>query len=282
MKYHHPALTSLLDTESDVSELKNSSQGHITRLALKAIEKKKVKKNALTIKKQAIEGDLFPQFDVIETFPSKNGKTTIYHLVKCTEPNNHVCCKVLNKNANKIDQDIFLNEARRLELSQHPGVTRFIEFGHVFHRAYIMCEWAVGRSLAEIMDFSLGKGFRHDHIDGFIHQVAGAIEHMHAQGICHLDIKPSNVIVCDDDTIKLIDFGAARYIDRPEAHIQVSLKYVSPLYLASKIAKAKDDVYSLAVLTAHLFIGVAFDDLRFQDAIKKKVCGHSNTCMAFN
>lgn len=243
------------------------NQSHVRRLAIKAIERKK-KINPLMIADQKQENNLFSQFDVLEHFPSKNGKTTLYHLAKRDAPNQHFCCKVLNENANMLARNMILNEGRRLKSSQHPNVIKFIKSGNVFNRPYIMCEWITGCSLAQKIHSN--EVFPLEKIISFVYQVADALECMHARGICHLDIKPSNVMVTENDIIKLIDFGSARYINIPEAYIEVSLKYASPLYLSSGVAKAQDDVYSLALLTAHLFIGGKYDDAWNEVLTQKK------------
>lgn len=110
------------------------------------------------------------------------------------------------------------------------------------------------------MERHSSKGFRHDHIAWLVYQLAGALEFMHTRGICHLDIKPSNVLVSEGDYVKLIDFGAARYIGEVESHAEASLSYASPLYLETGTTEPQDDVYSLALLTGHLFIGSIFGD----------------------
>ncbi|MDF5393538.1 protein kinase family protein, partial [Vibrio parahaemolyticus] len=74
------------------------------------------------------------------------------------------------------------------------------------------------------------------------------------------DIKPSNVLVSEGDYVKLIDFGAARYIGETEPYAEASLSYASPLYIETGIAEPQDDVYSLALLAGHLFLGSIFGD----------------------
>ena len=260
-----------------MSKITDPNLGHITKLALKAIENKKSKNTlALNIKKDFIECDFFSQFDLLERFISKNGQTSLYHLAKSNDPTQQFCCKVRNKREENTESDIFekiretdfSNEAYRLALSQHPNVMKFIECGLISGTPYMMCEWAPGQSLSNIIQTHEKEEFIFHHIAVLIRQLASAIEYMHSQGVCHLDIKPSNVIVCDDDTVKLIDFGSSRYTDKPETQIDVSLKYASPLYLGSGIAKTQDDVYSLGMLTAHLFIGASFNDEVYQNIIK--------------
>nr|WP_239032636.1 protein kinase [Vibrio sp. MMG023] len=247
--------------ECRVSDKQGAAKGYIDQLVVKAIEKKKQNEQRLAQKnKPKLEYVLFSQFDVLDTLPSKNGRTTVYHLAKKGQPEKQICCKVVNEEAPEVASKMLVNEASRLEISQHPSVAEFIKVGNEFERPYLMYEWIQGESLAEKMERHSTKGFRHDHIAWLVYQLAGALEFMHTRGICHLDIKPSNVLVSEGDYVKLIDFGAARYIGETETHAEASLSYASPLYLETGTTEPQDDVYSLALLTGHLFIGAIFGD----------------------
>ena len=244
-----------------MSDKQGAAKGYIDQLVVKAIEKKKQNEQRLAQKnKPKLEYVLFSQFDVLDTLLSKNGRTTVYHLAKKGQPEKQICCKVVNEDAPDIANKMLVNEASRLELSQHPSVADFIKIGNEFERPYLMYEWIQGESLAEKMERHSSKGFRHDHIAWLVYQLAGALEFMHTRGICHLDIKPSNVLVSEGDYVKLIDLGAARYIGENESHAEASLSYASPLYLETGTTEPQDDVYSLALLTGHLFIGSIFGD----------------------
>ncbi|KIP71999.1 protein kinase [Vibrio harveyi] len=244
-----------------MSDKQGAAKGYIDQLVVKAIEKKKQNEQRLAQKnKPKLEYVLFSQFDVLDTLPSKNGRTTVYHLAKKGQPEKQICCKVVNEEAPEVASKMLVNEASRLEISQHPSVAEFIKVGNEFERPYLMYEWIQGESLAEKMERHSTKGFRHDHIAWLVYQLAGALEFMHTRGICHLDIKPSNVLVSEGDYVKLIDFGAARYIGETETHAEASLSYASPLYLQTGTTEPQDDVYSLALLTGHLFIGAIFGD----------------------
>ncbi|MGF1727563.1 serine/threonine protein kinase [Photobacterium nomapromontoriensis] len=244
-----------------MSDKQEATKGYIDQLVVKAIEKKKQVEQRLANKnKPKLEYVLFSQFDVLDTLASKNGRTTVYHLAKKGNSGKQICCKVVNDDAPNIANKMLINEASRLEISQHPSVAEFIKIGTEFERPYLMYEWIQGESLAEKMARHSTKSFRHDHIAWLVYQLAGALEFMHTRGICHLDIKPSNVLVSEDDYVKLIDFGAARYIGESESHAEASLSYASPLYLETGTTEPQDDVYSLALLTGHLFLGAIFGD----------------------
>ncbi|MGF1742213.1 protein kinase [Vibrio profundum] len=228
----------------------------INGLVTKAIDRKKSHEKELARKlKPKLELVLLSQFEILETLNSKNGRTTLYHLIKKDEPNQHICCKVINENTPEISHSLLLEEASRLELSQHPGVIDFIKLGTEFDRPYLMYEWVNGESLAQKLDRYKGKGFRADHVAWLVYQLAGALEYMHTKGICHLDIKPANIIISEEDTVKLIDFGSARYVDEAASYAEVSMSYASPKYIESGFAVPQDDVYALAMLAGHLLLG---------------------------
>lgn len=239
-----------------MSEAQHLENGFINRLVSKAIDKKKANQRNLS-KKQSpkLERVLLSQFEIIETIRPGNGRTTLYHLVKESEPEKHFCCKVPLEGASELACNMLVEEATRMELSQHPAVVDFIKLGTEFDRPYLMYQWAEGESLSQKLNRHQGKGFRADHIAWLIYQVAGALEYMHSKGICHLDIKPSNVILTEDDSVKLIDFGAARCARESSTDIELSPAYASPNYLKTTVADPQDDVYSLAMLAGHLFIG---------------------------
>lgn len=239
-----------------MSKQQSSANEFINQLVVNAIEKKKKHEKALADKnKPTLEHALFSQFDVLETIESKNTKTTLYHLAKKGEVDKQICCKVLNENTPDYARSMFIAEATHLEISQHPSIAEFIKLGNEFERPYFMYKWAQGESLSEKLTRYSNKGFRHDHIAWLMYQLAGALEYMHTQGVCHLDIKPSNIIVCEDDSVKLIDFGAAQYSGESQEYSEASLSYASPLFLETGKSDPQDDVYSMALLTCCLFLG---------------------------
>ncbi len=248
-----------MSKELQVSEQKGSTANYIDRLVVRAIEKKKQKAQELANKnKPKLEYVLFSHFNVLDTLPSKNGRTTIYHLAQKDDPSKQMCCKIVNEDMSDEIGNLLLEEASRLEISQHPSVAEFVKVSTDFERPYLMYEWVDGESLAEKISRHTTKAFRHDHIAWLVYQLAGALEYMHTRGVCHLDIKPSNILVRSDDVVKLIDFGAARYTGDAIVHAEASLKYASPAYIETAVAQPQDDVYSLALLTCHLFIGSTY------------------------
>jgi len=239
-----------------LSEVDNVKTKFINSIIAKAIEKKNKKKEDIERAKQPKLIDvLSAKFDIVDTITSPSSSTIIYQLAKKDQPDKQICCKTIVNINDESAKKQLLAEASCLEISQHPSVSRFIKVSSELHTPYFMYEWVQGESIAEKVNRYSAKGFRHDHIAWLIYQVAGALEYMHTKGVCHLDIKPSNIIVDEDDAVRLIDFGAAQYINESDGYAEASLGYASPLFIDSHIGEPQDDVYSLAVVVYHLFIG---------------------------
>lgn len=239
-----------------LSEQKSSTSNVISSLVTKAIEKKEQRKLDLELSRRPdFKKILFSQFDILDIITKPERDTVIYHLAKKDDPSKQLCCKTVSNANNKASTSLIVNEASKIEICQHPNIVSFIKTGSEFNTPYFMCEWIDGETLSSKIERYKEKGFRHDHIAWLVYQLAGALEYMHLNGVCHLDVKPSNIIISQDDSLKLIDFGAAQYIGEKNTVIEASLGYASPDYVKHGDGTPQDDVFSLAVMTYHLFVG---------------------------
>ena len=102
-------------------------------------------------------------------------------------------------------------EARALAALRHPGIVTIYEIGEHDGQQFIAMEYLPGRAMRELVD-------RREQLPallGICRRVAVAVAAAHQQGILHRDIKPENVVVCDDGTVKVVDFGLARKLGTP-------------------------------------------------------------------
>ena len=111
----------------------------------------------------------------------------------------------------KKGMESFLNESRRLaKFNTVPGIVSIFDCFAENSTAYIVMAYPDGRTLKEIVE-EKGK-LPYDEAVYIMIQVLNALEVVHQAGIAHRDIAPDNVFICKDGRIKLIDFGAARFV----------------------------------------------------------------------
>ena len=159
------------------------------------------------------------------------------------------------------DPDIserFEREARASARLNHPGIVAIYDSGVDDDGAYIVLEYVDGESLAQRLA-------REGHLDpattaGIVGQVASALDYAHENGVVHRDVKPSNLILAEDGTVQLADFGIARSLNHPatltEPGVLVgTLAYLSPEVIAGDPITASSDIYSLGAVTYEMLAG---------------------------
>jgi hypothetical protein len=122
---------------------------------------------------------------------------------------------------------------------------------------YIVMELVSGHSLAELL--SKGQPLPVEEATRIGERVADALQAAHAAGILHRDIKPANVMVADDGTVKLLDFGIARSLDgvtlTQAASVVGTAAYMAPERALGQSGDARADVYSLGCLLYAMLTG---------------------------
>jgi serine/threonine-protein kinase len=90
-------------------------------------------------------------------------------------------------------------------------------------------------------------------------QLCAALDHAHAQGMVHRDIKPDNVLVAQDGTVKLLDFGLARILDEgfgEQSVLAGTPYYMAPEQLSGGVVDHRADIYALGVVLFRMLAGV--------------------------
>jgi serine/threonine protein kinase len=100
----------------------------------------------------------------------------------------------------------FIDEARRLARLQHPNIVRCMRYFEGNDTGYFVMTFEDGRTLETYFP----KPPQQRDLDRLLDPLLNALEALHAAGIYHRDISPDNILVRDDDTPVLIDFGASR------------------------------------------------------------------------
>lgn len=147
----------------------------------------------------------------------------------------------------------FVREARLAGRLSHPNVARVYDAGETDGRPFIVMEYVPGSSLAEAGRLPADRV-----VDVGVQACAG-LQHAHDAGLVHRDVKPANLLVRDDDVLKIVDFGIARAAESTR-HTQVgtllgTATYLAPEQIAGADATAASDVYSLGAVLYELLTG---------------------------
>lgn len=168
-----------------------------------------------------------------------------------------VAIKRLHTDAPRASLRRFSREARLGAALNHPNFVAVYDTELTDEGALIVMEHVPGSSLAELAD---GRRMAPKKALQILRSVADALDHAHAEGVVHRDVKPSNVLVRDDGVVKLADLGIARAIGATqitsEGNVIGTIPYMSPERLAAPGAGGPEsDVYSLAAMAYELLSG---------------------------
>ncbi len=150
----------------------------------------------------------------------------------------------------------FQREARAAARLQHPNIVTIFELGQVEGLPFIAMELLEGRDLAEVvthrMQFSLGQKLR------MVTDVCRALDYAHKRGVVHRDVKPANIRVLRDGSVKLVDFGIARLGESKMTQTGIVLgtpSYVAPEALTAGQVDHRTDLWAVGVVLFELLTG---------------------------
>ena len=151
----------------------------------------------------------------------------------------------------------FRREARTLALLSHPNVVRVYDLVEDDDTAWAVMELIEGTTLHELLEEEGPLGI--EEAAFYLDQIALALQHLHAQGLVHLDVKPHNVVIQPDGSIKLVDFGLAQGAGEPQELLGGSTfgtaAYISPEQASGDPVDATSDVYALGCVLFELLTG---------------------------
>lgn len=140
----------------------------------------------------------------------------------------------------------------------HPGVVKTFN-DEERSRLYMVIEWVDGRLLRTILNEE--KKLPIDRATRITLGICDALDYMHKRGIIHRDLKPENVMVCENDQIKLIDFGIAMKEDaRRLTFVNVTSLLGTPDYISPEQVKGargdqRSDIYSVGIIFYEMLTG---------------------------
>lgn len=151
----------------------------------------------------------------------------------------------------------FQREANAASKLDHPNVVDVYDVGEYEGRHYIVMEYVRGRTLKQLIS-QRGALDKKEAVDIMI-QLTSAVQHAHENNIIHRDIKPQNVLVKDDGTVKITDFGIALAHDAVQLTqsdaVLGSAHYLAPETTRGEPASNQIDIYALGIVFYELLSG---------------------------
>lgn len=164
--------------------------------------------------------------------------------------------KMLREDISKDEAAVrrFIHESKAVSMLSHPNIVSVYDVSVTSDVKYIVLEYAEGITLKEYLQQNGPLS-----VDETIHiavQILSGLEHAHSRGIIHRDIKPQNIIIAPDGSIKITDFGIAK-IPNSETITMAdkaigSVHYISPEQASGLKVDLRSDLYSLGIILYEL------------------------------
>ena len=186
------------------------------------------------------------------------GMAVVYKAYDCIE-DRIVAVKILKEEFISNEEFItrFKNESKAIAVLNHPNIVKVydVSFGDLIQ--YIVMEYVDGITLKQYIERQ--QNLRWKDAVYLTIQVLRALQHAHDKGIVHRDVKPQNIMLLSDGTIKVTDFGIARFA-RSEHKTMTdkaigSVHYISPEQARGELTDEKADIYSVGVMLYEMLTG---------------------------
>lgn len=151
----------------------------------------------------------------------------------------------------------FRNESKAIAVLSHPNIVKVFDVNFGDKIQYIVMEYIDGITLKEFINTQECLTWKESlH---FTVQILRSLQHAHDKGIVHRDIKPQNIMLLQDGTIKVMDFGIARFA-RDDMHTITdkalgTVHYISPEQAKGEPADEKTDIYAVGVMLFEMLTG---------------------------
>lgn len=173
--------------------------------------------------------------------------------------NRTVAVKILKPEFSQNEEFLrrFRNESKAIAVLSHPNIVKIYDVGFTDEIQFIVMEYIDGITLKEFIE-QQGVLKWKDALH-FVTQILRALQHAHDKGIVHRDIKPQNIMLFTDGTIKVMDFGIARFsrIDGKTLSDKTigSVHYISPEQARGDMTDERSDIYSVGVMLYEMLTG---------------------------
>ncbi len=173
-----------------------------------------------------------------------------------------VAIKVLPKRLSENQEfvDRFYREGRAAAKLNHPNIVQAIDVGDSGGYHYFVMEFVDGQTIYDLLQTD--GAMEEVKAAKIVLETARALEHAHARGFIHRDVKPKNIMMSNDGNVKLADMGLAREVsDYETAQSEAGRAYGTPYYISPEQIRGeinidfRADIYSLGATFYHMVIG---------------------------
>jgi len=194
----------------------------------------------------------------IKQLIATGGMAAIYRAIQTTTGKT-LAIKVLHGHLAQ-DKDFitrFEREARAAAALKHENIIDIIGYGHAEGVYYIAMEFVEGKSLKELINAV--RFIPSDIALAIVYEICRGLEHAHQKGVVHRDIKPANILIANDGSVKITDFGLAQAQDLTSITVTGALvgtpAYMSPEQAAGRKIDTRSDLFSLGVVIYEMITG---------------------------
>ena len=171
----------------------------------------------------------------------------------------HVAIKILKEEylGDPGFRERFRTEAKNAALVNHEGIANVFDYGEEDGSAYLVMELVPGEALSTVLERE--KILPASRVLAIVAQTAAALHQAHLAGLVHRDIKPGNLLITPDGTVKITDFGIARLADQvpltATGQVMGTVQYLAPEQAGGKPASPSTDIYSLGIVAYEALAG---------------------------
>ena len=196
------------------------------------------------------------RYEILEIIGT--GGMAVVYKARCHRLNRLVAIKILKDEFSRDEEFVrrFNAEGEAVAMLSHPNIVQVYDVSSAGGAKFIVMELVDGISLKQYMG---KKGVLNwKETLHFAMQIAKGLEHAHSRGIVHRDIKPHNVMVLKNGSVKVMDFGIARVMSRTNTLTKEALgsvHYISPEQAKGGWVDNRSDIYSLSVVMYEMMAG---------------------------